>query len=137
MKFMKLVWKKTVSLWNIYVKQTEMFNFKYSRSFKITRWTIVRNSGKKERRISRFCTGCVKKPSLVIPIRVKTYFTSYNKPMQWKTFFRATNINLSLTKEIKIKKPTRGKKLSLQEFEATSKKLYESFHSNKLKYWNI
>jgi hypothetical protein len=48
--------------------------------------------------------------------------------------FRATNINLSPTKEIKIKKPTRGKKLSLQEFEATSKKLYESFHSNKLKY---
>jgi GLPGLI family protein len=50
------------------------------------------------------------------------------------SLFRATNINLSLTKEIKIKKPTRGKKLSLQEFEATSKKLYESFHSNKLKY---
>lgn len=50
------------------------------------------------------------------------------------SLFRATNINLSLTKEIKIKKPTRGKKLSLQEFEATSKKLYESFHSNRLKY---
>ncbi len=50
------------------------------------------------------------------------------------SLFRATNINITPAKEITIKKPTRGKKLSLQEFEATSKKLFNSFHSNRSKY---
>lgn len=98
--------------------------------YKATTEKVVKNQkGKSINKITAWFT-----PELPISFGPKDYFGLPGLILELKEgllIYKASEINISFSKSIQIKKPTKGKRITLKEFEELSKKMYESLRSNK------